>query len=88
MAQPPSADPPLAPAEAPLDNHPSRGIEEETDYYFMTCDPDYAKLPKFINLREITLIVTEGVKDLNAANMQRVDILNTARRNAGGYEVV
>ena len=78
MAQPPSADPPLASAEAPLDNHPSRGKEEDTDYHFMTCDDDYANTPKFVNLREVTLIVTEGIKNLNAANMQRVATLNSA----------
>ena len=78
MAQPPSDDPPLAHAEAPLDKHPSRGFEEETDDHFVTCDDDYAQTPKFINLRDVTLIVTEGVKNLDAANMQRVATLNSA----------
>ena len=78
MAQHATDDPPLPPAEAPLDKHPSRGAGEENDHNFVNCDDDYAKAPKFIDLREVTLIVTEGVKNLGAANMQRVATLNSA----------
>ena len=86
MQQPTQTDPPLADAEAPLDHHPSRGKEEaeawqhgeESALCFMAFDSDYAKAPKFINLSEVTLIVTEGTKNLCAANTQRVATLNTA----------
>ena len=86
MQQPAQTHPPLADAEAPLDHHPSRGKEEaeawqhgeESDHYFMACDSDFAKAPKFINLSEVTLIITEGTKNLSADNMQRVATLNTA----------
>ena len=61
MEQPPTANVDPAPAEPPLDKHPTRlGTAENADHYFMACGADYSALPKFINLREITLIVTEG----------------------------